>query len=949
MNKKEAKATIEKLVEKFDSHHDDYKRNSYLETPTRIHFVNPFFEALGWDINDKLGLGYDCEVIHEDSIIVDGVKKAPDYCFKINGTRKFFLEAKRPGINIKEHIEPAYQLRRYAWNAKLPVSILTDFEEFSVYDCAVMPLPNDRAIISRIKYFNYKDYINEFDFLWDTFSKENVIAGSLDKYALANKSKKGTEGVDAEFLKSLNSWRDVLARNLVIRNSNINEDELNYAIQKIIDRIIFLRICEDRGIEPELQLFKTIGSNTYSKLKNIFNIADQKYNSGLFDFRKDVITGKLNVDDKALKTIIEEMYYPKSPYEFSVIPVEILGHSYEQYLGKVIKIDEKHKISIDEKPEVRKAGGVYYTPQYIVDYIVKNTVGKIVDSKTPDDVAKIKIVDPACGSGSFLLGAYKYLLEWHIQYYQNAKLKNKTQYLTNDGRLTNEIKKKILTNNIFGVDIDTNAVEVTKLSLMLQVMEGETSVSIDHHSQLIQHRVLPSLDKNILSGNSLIDFDFYDNQINFEPGAEKKIKPFNWKNSFPEVFKQGGFDVVIGNPPYVDSEEMVKTNLLLRNYCNNKYKTANGNWDLYCVFSEKSIDLLRDNGRFGFITPNKFLSAPYGDFLKSFFSNFCVEIIADYSSVSVFVSNNKKINVYPVITIINKQSKSKNGIYQKYIQNESIEIKYEKKISIQKGNTNWSQQFDISEQLSQKIIKSSSKISSYFVIENSATVSEAYKVKEIISELNSSSVDYFKFVNTGTIDRYSIKWGISKTQYIKDSYKNPILSKKRLKADFPKRFETASKEKIILAGMIKELEATYDNGLIYTAKSTTMILKGNNKYDLKYLLGLINSKLYSYIFTILNKYNTMSGGYMNVGKNQLEEFIFFPIDYENKFQLKHYNEIISLVDTMLQLNKDLQKATLPEQKEQLKARIQYTDKKIDKLVYELFELTEEEIKIVEGE
>lgn len=542
MTKIEAKDTIEKLAERFDYHIDGYKKGNFNETQTRTDYINPLFEALGWDINNKAGLAESYrEVIHEDKIKISGSTKAPDYCFTVYGQKKFFLEAKKPSVLVKEAIDPAYQIRRYGWSAKMPISIISDFEEFAIYDCTIKPSPTDKASVSRIKYITFKDYIKEFDFLWDTFSKEMVLKGSFDKFVSSNKGKKGTSGVDAEFLKSLDSWRDLLARNIVNRNPGITEDELNYSLQKVIDRIIFLRICEDRGVELENQLYKSIGTNTYQNLKVLFHSADLKYNSGLFDYKKDNITDNLNIDDKILKTIIEEMYYPKSPYEFSVLPVEILGHSYEQYLGKVIKITPGHRIKIEEKPEVRKAGGVYYTPQYIVDYIVKNTVGKLIAGKSPEDVAKIKICDPACGSGSFLLGAYQYLLDWHMQYYMNEPATGRFSggqhpNLTPDGNLTTAIKKKILINNIYGLDIDTNAVEVTKLSLMLKAMEGETEASISQLS-FLHERVLPTLDNNIKSGNSLIDIDFYDSQIDFEPGAEKKIKPFNWQNAFPEVFK----------------------------------------------------------------------------------------------------------------------------------------------------------------------------------------------------------------------------------------------------------------------------------------------------------------------------------------------------------------------------------------------------------------------------
>ncbi|HRN48974.1 MAG TPA: N-6 DNA methylase, partial [Niabella sp.] len=283
---------------------------------------------------------------------------------------------------------------------------------------------------------------------------------------------KGTSTVDNEFLQSLDKWRIELALNIALRNKHIDEEELNFVVQHIIDRIVFLRIAEDRSAERYGELQDTVKlGNYYQNLLERFHFADQKYNSGLFDFRKEKISDKIAIDNKIVKSIITELYYPVCPYEFSVLSVEILGSAYEQFLGKQISLTAGGRAKIEEKPEVRKAGGVYYTPQYIVDYIVKNTVGKLVESKTPKEVSLIKIADPACGSGSFLLGAYQFLLDWHKDYYTNNGASTgtsttiakgrKNDVLTPAGELTTAEKKRILLNNIYGVDLDSNAVEVT--------------------------------------------------------------------------------------------------------------------------------------------------------------------------------------------------------------------------------------------------------------------------------------------------------------------------------------------------------------------------------------------------------------------------------------------------------------------------------------------------------
>ena len=242
--------TILELIERFDQNHQAYHSDPYNETQLRREFLDPFFEALGWDVNNKQGYAEAYkDVIHEDAIRVGGVTKAPDYCFRIGGTRKFFIEAKKPSIRIKEDINSAFQLRRYAWSAKLPLSILTNFEELAVYDCRIKPDKADKASTARILYFTYQDYVQHWEEIASIFSHEAVLKGSFDKYAEAGKGKKGTAEVDTAFLKEIESWRELLARNLALRNPELTQRELNFSVQRIIDRIIFLRICEDRGIE----------------------------------------------------------------------------------------------------------------------------------------------------------------------------------------------------------------------------------------------------------------------------------------------------------------------------------------------------------------------------------------------------------------------------------------------------------------------------------------------------------------------------------------------------------------------------------------------------------------------------------------------------------------------------------------------------------------------------
>ena len=603
---------VVELAERFDRYVDAYMRGKYNETQVRREFVDPFFQALGWDVDNTQGYAEAYkEVVHEDAIRVGHATKAPDYGFRIGGVRKFFVEAKKPSVSIKEDTHPAYQLRRYAWSAKLPLSILTDFEEFAVYDCRIRPAKGDGPSTARTLYLTYQDYADRWDDIAGVFSRQAILTGSFDKYVESKKAKRGTAQVDTAFLQEIQRWRELLARNIALRNAELPQRELNFAVQRTIDRIIFLRITEDRGIEPYGRLMALQnGTQVYQRLCQLFHQADDRYNSGLFYFRPekgrsdeglDRLTTNLVIDDRVLKDIFKNLYYPDSPYEFSVLPADILGQVYEQFLGQVIRLTAGHRAKVEEKPEVKKAGGVYYTPTYIVDYIVEQTVGQLVAGKNPGPkgaVSNLKILDPACGSGSFLLGAYQFLLDWHLEAYQeegNKWSQGRTPriYQTAPGewRLTTDERKRILLNNIYGVDIDAQAVEVTKLSLLLKVLEEESSQTLATQLMMFQERALPDLGNNIKCGNSLIGPDFYQGQqlALLDEEEQYRINVFDWMTEFPQIMKAGGFDAVIGNPPYVFGRDWRALGIDddVKTYLGTRYTSSPYQLDMFSIFMEK--------------------------------------------------------------------------------------------------------------------------------------------------------------------------------------------------------------------------------------------------------------------------------------------------------------------------------------------------------------------------
>ena len=1020
-NKQVAFKKITELIQRFDEQFDSYKNSGYNETLTRRDFIDPFFKALGWDVDNQQGYAEAYrEVIHEDRVKVGGATKAPDYSFRIGGNKRlFFVEAKKPSVVIKDDIIPAYQVRRYGWNAKLAISIVTDFEEFAIYDCTRKPFPTDKVSVARVKYLYYKDYLKEFDFIWETFSKEQVLKGSFDKFVQGNANKKGTATVDKDFLQSLDTWRTYLATSVSWNNKDLDEDELNFVVQQTIDRIIFLRIAEDRSIENYGNLQTAIKHGDYfQNLCNIFREADQKYNSGLFDSKKDRISKNLKIDNKVIKTIINELYYPLSPYEFSYLSVEILGSAYEQFLGKVIRITPAHHAKIEEKPEVRKAGGVYYTPQYIVEYIVKNTVGKLIDGKTPAEISDIKIVDPACGSGSFLIGAFQYLLDWHKDYYSNygkPSKGTKDNPLTPDGNLTTSEKKRILLNNIYGVDIDVNAVEVTKLSLLLKCIEGETTASIAHQLSMFHERVLPTLDNNIKDGNSLIDIDYYDGQL-FE--TERIIKPFSWKRAFPEVFNikrpepihelryhlkkvenlqkdadilvdkynnnledreekytiDPGFDVVIGNPPYVRQELLSGQ----KNYFETHYRVYHGTADLYSYFIEKGIRLLGHNGVLGIIVANKWMRSNYGEPLRKFLKTQNIYEIIDFGDLPVFES----ATTYPSILIAGKPTNNVSSVdvtivrtlkfdsLQNYVQqNRNLILK--KNLDKSGWNLGSEMENNLLKKLKINTIPLGDYVNGKIYYGIKTGLNEAFVIDEITKNKliieDSKSAEIIKpFLAGRDIKRFQIpssskfliftKRGIDIEQYpaIKNyltQYKKQLIPKpKDFKGekwegrkpgsyhwyeiqDAVDYFEAFEKPKIVLPDIALRMQALYDNYNFYCVNTAYII-----PIDDKFLLGILNSNLIQYYYSKIS--SSIRGGYFRFIKQYLETI---PIT----LAIQSRNEITNFVDQLIQLNQEKSETKLQNEIDQIQSHIEYCEEQINNAVYKLYELDEPEIEIIE--
>ncbi len=1045
-----APAVVKELVERFDAHKETYQSGQYNEAQLREEFLNPLFEAFGWDIYNRKGYAdaYK-EVIHEDAIKIGGRTKAPDYCFRVGGgQRSFFVEAKKPSVDIGEAISPAYQLRRYAWSAKLPVSILTDFEEFAVYDCRIRPDKDDKASTARVIYLNYTEYVERWDELYGLFSPEAIRKGSLERFVTSKKVKKGTAEVDKAFLSEIEGWRTELARHLALRNEGLEQRDLNFAVQRIIDRIIFLRICEDRGIEPYATLESLQNApNIYRRMRELFQRADDRYNSGLFHFTEekdrseppDELTLDLTVDDKPLKDILGGLYFPESPYEFSVFPVEILGQVYEQFLGKVIKLTKGHQAKVEDKPEVRKAGGVYYTPSYIVDYIVRHTVGKLLNGESdepfsrdpkgsgigsegrakmnPTQAAKLRILDPACGSGSFLLGAYQYLLDWHRDWYmadgEEKHAKGRTPKLyrgkAGDWRLTAAERKRILLNNIYGVDIDEQAVEVTKLSLLLKVLEGESGETVDNQIRLFHKRALPDLGDNIKCGNSLIGPDFYNGrQLKlFDDQEQLRVNVFDWqdkKQGFNKIMNSGGFDAVIGNPPYIRIQTLNEIQPYSVDYFGKHYVSAGkGNYDIYLLFLEKGLTLLNKLGLLGFICPHKFFNAKYGEALRGHLSS------GNHLSHIVHFGHQQVFHGPTTYTCLLFLSKS--GVQEcEFFKVDDLDDWCEKKIAAPisiPAKAFTSKEWNIIDgkiaALCTKLDLIPTKLSNIahlfvglqtdaddvFILESineksnrilcysESTGKEHWFESDHLKHFLKGSLNIRRYCLADATKRLIFPYKIVKGKSVlidpKEYKRLYPLTWKYLEINHNRLAERNKKQmgrawygyvykknhsrfnmsKILAPAIAKGscFAADYEGKYFFVGSGGGggggygITLLQNVKLSDKYLLGLLNSNLCSVY--LKSRSTIYRGGYIALNKQYIEYIPIRMIDFSNKADERRHDRMVHLVETMLELQRRLSTARPGQLQIVLQRQIAATDKQIDQLVYELYGLTDEEIAIVE--
>ncbi len=610
-------ATIEELIKKYEADRSTYLTDRYNETLVRSDFLDPLFELLGWDIKNKAGRPTnEREVILEEPLKAGASEntKKPDYTFRLFAERKFFLEAKKPCVHINDVDAPARQARRYGYTANLKISVLSNFEYLMIYDASVKVEETDTNTKALIKKYHYTEYADKFDELQHLLGKESVYSGLFDEEWKDIEVRLKQWSVDKQFLKQINEWRLLLGKEILAADPTIDMELLGDEVQSYIDKILFLRVCEDRSIETYKDLLAIADGGNFDKLLEKFRKADTKYNSGLFD---QALSDKVVCNaSSAFWTIIRQLYYPESPHSFSVFSSDILGHIYEIFIAEKLEVKDG-ELQIVKKPE-NVDRDVVTTPTYIIREILRQTITPLCKDKSAKEILKLKIADIACGSGAFLLEAYQLLNDILIDYYIQHDKSRLVQIGENSYRLKFVEKKQLLKNCIYGVDKDFNAAEASKFGLLLKLLENEDSASL-----LNEHPILPDLANNIFFGNSLLS----SSDINAKDASE--INPFD--------FGTLRFDAIIGNPPYLTTEGMKNVTPKELPLYKNKYTSAYKQFDKYIVFVERAMDLLKDNGLLGYIVPLKFMKVGAGQELRRLISTRkTLEAITAFGACKVF-------------------------------------------------------------------------------------------------------------------------------------------------------------------------------------------------------------------------------------------------------------------------------------------------------------------------
>ena len=886
LDKEQAKEELKKLIELYKDGQRHWDTKS--ESDIGFHLIEPLFEkVLGWNRED---------ITKEDRVF----NKRADYVMKLVNEDVLVVEAKKTTVSLSE--EEGRQAVSYAYHKKAKFAVLTNFKNLIAYH-ALSNIKNvsKNQLKFENSYFrlNFEEFIDKFDILW-LLSKESFEKKEINKL-LSRKDEKLYKPIDEHILEDLLKIRKWLSTELKLKKPYL-ENQIDEIVQILIDRLIFIRSVEDRGLEKKsyLKIVEAEVRNQDVKLQLFpyliekFKYFNEKYDSKLFE--AGLLEKEGSFSDEILRKVILAFYSGTSglqeDYQFDKIPADLFGNIYEQYLGTILQNTDK-RIKLEKESGKRKKMGIYYTPSYIVDYIVKNTVGEYIKDKNIDEILEVKIVDPACGSGSFLIRAFQEVCNVIEEKLKKGEKGKSLSFHNYKERLSLSQKATILQSCIYGIDLDEKAIELAQLNLLLKLLEDENSET--------KRRILPNMQENIKNGNSLID--------DYSIAGDKAFK---WEAQFSEVFKNGGFDVVVGNPPYGAELKDDDKTYLKKKFIGEK----TGNTASFFIFLGNSI--LKDKGNLSFIVPKQLTYTSSWTGTRKLLLNENLRYVIDSSEAF------QDVELEQIIFIFKKQKREDKEV--------TVGFSNSGKIIEDKSNIKYfdEQRFPLwitkeNHSVFEKILKNSSSLKDIAKVNWGGLVAKYLtknKTFDSIPCIRGREVQRYHFTN----DYFIKKKDIAESYYVKGE-----------KLIF-QRIVCRYGEKIIANYRNARIVGTYVNDNNYDDKTVTLIW--DSKVNLKFLLGFFNSKLV----------NWFAHRYLWNRSQLTMEFMYeyarnFPIRIPDKNQEKN---IVSLVDQMLSLQKKLHEFKLSgNEKERLEQQINNIDYEIDQEVYKLYGLTKEEIKIVE--
>lgn len=725
------------------------------------------------------------------------------------------------------------------------------------------------------------------------------------------------------FFDRIEKWSVLLAQDIALLNKNIDHTSLNESVCMIIRQIIVLKICEDIGVIPKEYLRRLIHkSPIYPEFIRLCLRVEKKIGQS-FDFPENEINRlkrqSLKVGDHALKEMFAGLYFLQSSRVFSCLSCETIGEVYEHFLDKTIIIEKNQQAKIVEKKDGKKGQGAFYSPSQIVNYILVNTLKKLFVGKTAKEVESIKVVDPSCGAGVFLLGAYQVLLDWHLKWYLKddcAKWSKKKEprilrKSSNSWNLTHNEKIRILRNHIYGVDINPAAVTISRIVLALKSMEENEEEGKISRDQTERLESCWWIDQNIKQGNTIISKDFHD--LN---DRQLNVSAFDWENEFPDIFerKNPGFDVVIGNPPFVQLSKATLTHPFVIDYIQKKYSSSMGRRNTFGYFIERSLKtLVRKGGYVSFIVPNTILSQEYYQALRKMMLEYRIENLTNFSN-PVF----KKAAVETTVFSVKKADPAKSKIEINHFDNQLMECRTHTLRQSYFNNT-YKNSFNVN--LTDDMARIKEKMDS-----GKPRLKDLVNINQAIALKKNRNASLFKHKNAENykrvidgkhIGRYRLNWG---GEYLAYDLKK-IHSCKRTDI-----FETD--EKLFFRRTGERIIATYDSRGFYALNTLVVITaKPQLTNSIKYILALLNSELMNRYFVTFLKSTKKT--FSEIQARQLGQLPIRQLDLSKAKQRARHDKIVALVDQILDCKRKKSTETVQQSNIELTKKIKRIDSGIE--------------------